>query len=32
MKTLEEINKIRAQKRKELELRVNTKSDTRVQG
>ena len=29
MKTLEEINKIRAQKRKELELRVNTKLDTR---
>ena len=29
MKTLEEINRIRAQKRKELELRVNTKLDTR---
>lgn len=29
MKNLEEINKIRAQKRKELELRVNTKLDTR---
>ena len=29
MKTLEEINKIRAEKRKELDLRKNTKADTR---
>ena len=29
MKTLEEINNIRIQKRKELDLRVNTKLDTR---
>ena len=29
MKTLEEINKIREEKRKELDLRVNTKADTR---
>ena len=29
MKTLEEINKIREEKRKELDLRVNTSSDTR---
>lgn len=29
MKTLEEINKIREEKRKELELRVNTEADTR---
>ena len=29
MKTLEEINKIREEKRKELDLRVNTKLDTR---
>ncbi len=29
MKTIEEINEIRENKRKELELRVNTKSDTR---
>ena len=29
MKTLEEIHKIREEKRKELDLRVNTKSDTR---
>jgi len=29
MKTLEEINKIREEKKKELELRVNTKADTR---
>lgn len=29
MKTLEEINQIREQKRKELDLRVNTKADTR---
>ncbi len=29
MKTLEEIQKIREEKRKELDLRVNTKSDTR---
>ena len=29
MKTLEEIHKIREQKRKELELRVNTNLDTR---
>ncbi len=29
MKTLEEIDKIRKEKRKELELRVNTKLDTR---
>ena len=29
MKTLEEINKIREEKRKELELRVNTQADTR---
>ena len=28
-KTLEEINKIREEKRKELDLRVNTKLDTR---
>ena len=29
MKTLEEISKIREEKRKELDLRVNTKADTR---
>ena len=29
MKTFEEINKIRIEKRKELDLRVNTKADTR---
>ena len=29
MKTLEEIHKIRKEKREELDLRVNTKSDTR---
>ena len=29
MKTIEEINEIRENKRKELDLRVNTKSDTR---
>ena len=29
MKTLEEINKIRKEKKKELDLRINTKSDTR---
>ena len=29
MKTLEEIHKIREEKRKELDLRVNTKADTR---
>ena len=28
MKTLEEINKIREEKRKELDLRVNLKADT----
>ena len=29
MKTLEEINKLRAEKRKELDLRKNTAADTR---
>ena len=29
MKTIEEIHQIRENKRKELDLRVNTKSDTR---
>lgn len=29
MKTIEEIHQIREDKRKELDLRVNTKSDTR---
>ena len=29
MKSLEEIHKIREEKRKELDLRVNTKADTR---
>ena len=29
MKSLEEIHKIRVEKRKELDLRVNTKADTR---
>ena len=29
MKTIEEINQIRKEKRAELDLRVNTKSDTR---
>ena len=29
MKTSEEINQIRKEKRKELDLRVNTKADTR---
>ena len=29
MKTLEEIDKIREEKRRELDLRVNTKADTR---
>ena len=29
MKTLEEIHKIREEKKKELDLRVNTKADTR---
>ena len=29
MKTLSELHKIREEKRKELELRVNTKADTR---
>ena len=29
MKTLEEIKKIREEKRKELDIRVNTKADTR---
>ena len=29
MKTVEELNKIRIEKRKELDLRKNTKADTR---
>ena len=29
MKTLEQINKLREEKRKELDLRINTKADTR---
>ena len=29
MKTLEEINKIRKEKKEELDLRINTKADTR---